>query len=64
MGSSPLSEVVYEGDVIIAEFNPDNLEQLERELREKLDVGPDEMLYVTMPDDSRIEVKTLTRVDR
>lgn len=58
MTTSP-SEVVYEGEVIIADFDPADLERLDEMLEDFVDLDPGEDLYVSIPDGERLEVRKL-----
>lgn len=59
MGSSSPSEVVYEGEVLIANFDVENLDELEERLQDFIDLEPDEELHVSIPGGERIEVQKL-----
>lgn len=59
MGSSPPSSVVYEGEVIIADFDPEALADLEETLEPFVDVEPDEELVASLTDGDRLEVRKI-----
>lgn len=56
MGSSERSSVVWEGEVLIAELDPDRLDDLEAELEAFVDLDEGEELVVRAPGDDRLEV--------
>lgn len=59
MGSSRQSEVVYKGDVVITDFDPDDLSRLNEILADITDIEEGEDLYVSIPGGERIEVAKL-----
>lgn len=63
MGSSLPSEVVYEGEVLIANFDAENLAELEERLQDFIDLEDGEELYVSMTGGERIEVRKLRETE-
>jgi len=59
MGSSRQSKVVYEGEVLIADFEMDDLEELENELSEFINLEEGEELFVSGEPGGRLEVRKL-----
>lgn len=59
MGNSKPSSVVYQGEVLIADFDPENLDDLEEELAEFVELDPDEELFVSVSGGDTIEVRKL-----
>lgn len=59
MGTSRPSEVVYRGEVLIADWDLDQAAALERRLEEFIDLAEGEELHVSMPEGDRLEVRKL-----
>lgn len=59
MTTSSSSEVVYEGEVIITEFDTERLEELDAVLRDFVELEEGEDLYVSLPGGDRLEVRKL-----
>lgn len=60
----PSSKPVYFGDVLITEFDTEDLEALNAELEEMVDVEEGEELYVSLPSGERLEVRKLRERSR
>lgn len=58
--SSPSSKVVYEGEVLITEFDLEDFPRLEAELADFVDLDEGEELYASIDPDGAVEVRKLT----
>jgi len=59
MTSTSPSEIVYEGDLVIADFDPEKLEALSAELEDFVELEEGEELVVSLPGGERLEVAKL-----
>jgi len=59
MTSTSPSEIVYEGDLVIADFDPEKLEALSAELEDFVELEDGEQLVVSLPGGERLEVAKL-----
>lgn len=55
------SPVVYEGEVLIAEFDPERLDDLNERLEEFVDLAEGEELHVSPRGDGALEVQKLKK---
>lgn len=61
MGNESPSKVVYEGEVLITEFDPDNLGELDEILEDFVDLEEGEELYVSPGSGDALEVKKMRK---
>jgi hypothetical protein len=59
MTSTSPSEIVYEGELVIADFDPEKLEALSAELEDFVELEEGEELVVSLPGGERLEVAKL-----
>jgi hypothetical protein len=59
MTSTSPSEIVYEGELVIADFDPEKLEALSAELEDFVELEDGEQLVVSLPGGERLEVAKL-----
>lgn len=59
MGNSSQPSVVYEGDLLVTDFDTENLADLEAVLEDFVDLEEGEELYVSAPQGERLEVAKL-----
>jgi hypothetical protein len=59
MTSTSPSEIVYEGELVIADFDPEKLKALSAELEDFVELKDGEQLVVSLPGGERLEVAKL-----
>lgn len=59
MASSPPSNPTWVGEILIAEFDVEDLEDLERQFEQFIELDEGEQLVVRGPGDDRVEVMVL-----
>lgn len=60
-GSDGRERAVYRGEVVITEFDPGRLDELERVVEGLTDLEEDEALYVSPTGETGLEVKKLKK---
>lgn len=59
MGNTSPSNPVYEGELIVTEFDAESLDDLDEILEDFVELEDAEDLYVSLPDGERLEIAKL-----